>query len=261
MTQPSLQDFAHGGAFRQPSVIAAYKYRPAYPAETFEFLETLLAPGAPRRVLDMGCGTGLITLPLAVRVDSVDAVDISAGMIAEGKAAPGGDRANIAWIVSPAETAPLSPPYALATAGDSLGWMDWAIVLPRLADALAPGAMLAILNCRPLAPPWQEELLKLIPRYSTNQNFKAVNVPAELVARGVFDLKGRHTTGSATSTQSIDDYIESFHGRAGFAREWMTPESAAAFDDALRALIRNTGADEVRIERVADIAWGQPKRI
>ena len=40
------------------------------------------------------------------------------------------------------ETAPLDPPYVLAVAGESLHWMEWSVVLPRLAEALEPGALL-----------------------------------------------------------------------------------------------------------------------
>ena len=42
------------------------------------------------------------------------------------------------------ETAPLDPPYALVTAGESLHWMAWEVVLPRFAAALVPGGLLAI---------------------------------------------------------------------------------------------------------------------
>jgi hypothetical protein len=55
--------------------------------------------------------------------------------------------------------------------------------------------------------------------------------------------------------QSLDAYVESFHGRASFARERMDPREAAAFDAALRDLI---GTPEVELACVADIAWGRP---
>lgn len=219
----SLSDFAHGSSFQEPSVVAAYKHRPTYPDETFDLLLSLIAPEGPRRVLDIGCGTGLIARPLAARLDHVDAVDISAGMIAEGKREAGGARANLNWIVSAAETAPLSPPYGLATAGDAIGWMDWRAVLPKLADALAPNALFAMLACRTLDPPWHADLLALIKRYSTMPNFRPIDAPAELTAYGVFEPRGRHTTAPVIQTQSLDDYIESFHGRSTFARERMKP--------------------------------------
>jgi SAM-dependent methyltransferase len=256
--QKSLQDPAHASAFQEPSVIAAYPNRPTYPAETFDFLVGLIPGSAPRCALDLGCGTGLLARPLAGRLARVDAVDISRGMIDSGRSEPGGARSNLRWIVSPAETAPLEPPYGLATAGDSIGWMDWARVLPRVAAVLAPGAVLAVLACRSLPEAWSAELTDLIRRYSTNQKFRALDIPAELAKRGVFELHGRHTTAPVVLWQSIDAYIESFHGRASFARERMPAAEAAAFDAALRDLVRASGADDVRLQCVADIAWGRP---
>ena len=254
----SLLDPAHASAFQEPSVITAYPNRPTYPAETFDFLLGLIPAGAPRCALDLGCGTGFLARPLAERLARVDAVDISRGMIDAGRAEPGGVRGNLRWIVSSAEIAPLEPPYGLATAGDSLGWMDWARVLPRVAAVLAPGAVLAVLACRNLPEPWSAELVTLIRRYSTNQKFRPLDLPAELEERGAFELHGRHTTAPVPLRQSIDAYVESFHGRASFSRERMPAGDAAAFDAAVRDLVRASGADEVRLECVADVSWGRP---
>lgn len=179
-------------------------------------------------------------------------------MIDAGRGEPGGARGNLRRIVSAAETAPLEPPYGIATAGDSLGWMDWTRVLPRVAAALTPGAVLALLACRSLPEPWSAELLPLIRRYSTNQKFRVLDLAEELVKRGAFELHGRHVTAPVTLRQSLDAYVESFHGRASFSRERMRAEDAAAFDAAVRDLVRASGADEVELGCVAEIAWGRP---
>src|SRR6266487_724269 len=110
--------------------IAAYPSRPPYAHAAIEFLSELTTD--PRRVLDIGCGTGDIARRLAPLVDRVDAVDFSAGMIEIGRDLPCGTASNIRWIIGKLEDVPLDPPYALVTAGESLHWMDWEIVLPRL---------------------------------------------------------------------------------------------------------------------------------
>ena len=43
--------------FKDESVASAYLYRPPYPAELFDVLDSLIQ-GKPRLILDMGCGTG-----------------------------------------------------------------------------------------------------------------------------------------------------------------------------------------------------------
>ncbi|HUC24416.1 MAG TPA: class I SAM-dependent methyltransferase [Streptosporangiaceae bacterium] len=46
-------------------------------------------------MLDIGAGDGALARPLAERVDRVDAVDVSAAMLAAGARQPGGDRPNL----------------------------------------------------------------------------------------------------------------------------------------------------------------------
>ncbi|MGH2560279.1 MAG: class I SAM-dependent methyltransferase, partial [Thermomicrobiales bacterium] len=133
----------YGAQFQDASVVAAYHHRPHYPAPIFDLLTGLIAD-EPRVVLDIGTGPGAIARELAARVERVDAVDPSRGMIEQGRALPGGDRPNLVWIEGYAEDAPLNPPYALITAGQSLHWMEWAVVMPRFRDLLTPNGVLAI---------------------------------------------------------------------------------------------------------------------
>jgi SAM-dependent methyltransferase len=136
----------------------------------FDVLVGLIA-AEPRAVLDLGCGTGNVARPLAPLVDRVDAVDISAAMVEQGKRLPGGGHPGLHWIVGRAEDAPLRPPYALVTAGESLHWMDWDVVLPRMHDALTPGGSLAIVVVSMSSwagdGAWGQEVVELIKRYNT----------------------------------------------------------------------------------------------
>src|SRR5690348_10816627 len=100
----------YGAWFQDAGIVAAYPNRPPYPPETFTILTGLLAPDAPRTVLDVGCGTGDLARRLAPLVERVGAVDLSAGMIARGKRLPGGADPRIRWIHAAAEDAPLAPP-------------------------------------------------------------------------------------------------------------------------------------------------------
>ena len=55
-----------------------------------------LSPGA--RSLDVGCGTGRHSIELAIRGYSVTGVDLSAGMLAQAKAAAKHAGVTVAWI-------------------------------------------------------------------------------------------------------------------------------------------------------------------
>jgi SAM-dependent methyltransferase len=99
----------YGAQFQDSSVVAAYHHRPPYPVAVIKQLAALIA-GSPRVVLDAGCGSGDIARPLAPFVDRVDAVDISAGMVDQGRLRPGGADPRIRWTVAAMEDAELDPP-------------------------------------------------------------------------------------------------------------------------------------------------------
>jgi trans-aconitate methyltransferase len=213
-------------------------------------------------ILDAGCGSGDLALGLLgslPEVERLDAVDLSPAMIAEGRRRPGGDDLRLRWIVGLIESVELDRPYELITAGESLHWMDWAVVMPRLRDALAPGAVLVIAGHDQLPAPWTGEHLRIVQRYSTNTVFQPYDLIDELARRGLFHALGRATTAPVRHEQSIDDYVESWHSRNGLSRDRMTAEAASGFDRETRELLARHGVTEhVAIEVAGRIVWGLP---
>jgi SAM-dependent methyltransferase len=258
--KPSFLGPRYGSAFEDPSVVAAYHTRPPYPEEVFALLTDMLKahPGA---VLDLGCGTGIVARRLAPLAERVDALDVSAAMIDEAKRLPNGDHPQLRWIVGRAEDAPLQPPYALITAAASLHWMDWSVVLPRLHDVLTPTGRLVMIGDNNRPPPWSSELIPILQRYSTNQEFQpGFDLVKALQERDLLQLQERRLLGPIPFRQPIDAYVESFHGRSGFSRGRMDPLAAAEFDDAVRSLVRQHCETTVELQIVADVAWGRPIR-
>src|SRR4051812_23187300 len=154
----------YGAQFGDASIVRAYRHRPPYPDELFSILARLLAPG-PATILDAGCGSGDLALGLLAYVPAIerlDAIDVSAAMVAAGRQRPGGNDPRLRWQVAPAESAELSAPYALVTAGESLHWMDWPVVLPRFRAAVSQGGVLAIAGREQLPAPWSDGLLTII---------------------------------------------------------------------------------------------------
>jgi len=215
-------------AFQDESVAEAYHHRPPYPNEAIDILTDLIVD-TPRTVLDVGCGTGYLARHLVNRADRIDALDVSGPMIGHGQLLPGGDHPNLRWIVGSAEEAVLKPPYALIMAGDSLHWMDWDLVMPRFATLLAPHGCLAILGVEQLPAPWDNKLWPIRRRHSVIPNFQYYDLLKGLQDRGLFQRLGEQRTKPVTFIQSLDDYIEAFHGRASFSRERMAPHDVATF--------------------------------
>ncbi|MBV8220967.1 MAG: methyltransferase domain-containing protein [Solirubrobacterales bacterium] len=253
--------------FDHPEVVTSYRFRPEPPAQTFDILAGLITD-APRVVLDIGCGTGFLARPLVSRVDRLDAVDMSPAMIAEGKRLLGGNDPRLRWVVGRIEDAPLDPPYALVTAGDALGWMDWDVLLPRLADALTPAGLFASVTLELRTPAgldaFGQGLRALRQRYIRtpwrSAPLEGFDLSDELQRRNLFREVGRATTDVVPFRQPADDFVRSYHGRASNFLHRLPPEEAAAFDAALRQLIWEHIGPEVQLSVWTDIVWGRPLR-
>jgi ubiquinone/menaquinone biosynthesis C-methylase UbiE len=256
--QPEFLNERVASAFQERSVVQAYQYRPMYPAETFEVLAGLL-PEDNKIVLDVGCGTGLIARNLASFVTRVDAVDVSSEMIARGKKLSNGNHPNLNWHLGKAEETFPQPPYRLITAGESLHWMNWEVIMPRFAEVLASEGYLAILHPKVMPLPWSEGLTEIFRQYSTTRDFRKFDLIEELEQRQHFQKVGTKVTDPTPFVQSVKDYIESFHGRASFSRERMSKENAAAFDRALLELVKPfTVKGKIELAVSAEIVWGKP---
>jgi SAM-dependent methyltransferase len=252
--------------FKLDSVARVYHHRPPYPAGVVDALRSLQGGGGGA-VLDAGCGTGELARALAAGAERVDAVDVSQAMIDEGRRQEGGDHANLRWVCARLEDADLRPPYALAVAGDSLEWMDREVVLPRLHDAMRPGAWLAIVHRNwGTGAPEETELLRT---YSTIRDFEPHDLGRELVSRGLLDARG-YLRFAGAWRPTIEEYVQSRHSQAGFARERMGADRTAEFDHELTTLLRRLvtegrlrttgGGARLDLQVVAEVGWGRPLR-
>ena len=250
---------SYAAQFQDESVAAAYPNRHPYPAELFDILDELVVD-QPRVVLDLGCGAGDVARPIAERVTRVDAVDPSRAMIEIGRSLSGGDDSRIRWICSPAEQFGLPGPYALVVAAESLHWMDWHAVLPKIRDSLTPHGQLALVRRASEGRAWGKQQGGVIARYSTNRDYQPYDLLQELATRGLFVAAGRKRTELLPFRQTIDDYIESYHSKNGLSRQRMGAEAAADFDREMRRILEphaNDGWLEYRVG--ADVAWGRPE--
>ena len=256
--KPGHLGLKYAEQFKDSSIAEAYHHRPPYTDETIHALVGLITD-EPRMVLDVGCGTGDLARRLAGLVERVDAVDFSQAMLSRGRELPGGDLPHLHWIYGRVEEVELQPSYALITAGESLHWMEWDIVLPMFCRILTSHGYLAIVERGHEPVPWNEGLGALIQRFSTNQEYRPYNLVEELEERHLFQQQGRLRTSSSLFTQSLDSYIHSIHSRNGFSRERMDEAAAQAFDAEVRKLlIPFLQDDRLTLPVFDEIVWGVP---
>ena len=110
-----------------------------------------------------------------------------------------------------------------------------------------------------LPVPWDADLLPLIQRFTHMQNYDTYDLAEELEARGFFRLVGEKTTAPLSWTQSVEDYIGSFHSMSGLATEGMRPEAVIEFDQRLRELVTPYSSDgRLTLQTTANLQWGKP---
>jgi SAM-dependent methyltransferase len=133
--------------------------RPPYSPQLEPVLTKELGLDGSGRLLDGGCGPGILTVRLAHLFEEAVGLDPDPAMLAEGRrvAAERGI-ANIAWVHARAEELPEAAPgpYRLVTFGQSLHWTDEAKVVEVVYDLLEPGGALAMVvhtvEGRPVPP-------------------------------------------------------------------------------------------------------------
>jgi len=255
-----------GRRFSAARMAANYLFRPPYSVEAYDTLLELMREH-PRVLLDAGCGTGKITLGLIDRLDRADAVDPSDAMLRVARTLPGSTNAKIQWIHAAIEDAPLNPPYGLIVAASSIHWMNLDRTLLRFADALADGAMLAVLDGdAPVDPPWQrDETAFMIDFLAAREGrrpewWKTVSerFAEPVLVHPMFESLGHRITAPVRYSQSIADYLRCQHSRASWSDDQLGEKAAAEFDAAMAAILSAHARDGMLTFNVQTrIEWGR----
>ncbi len=122
--------------------------RPPYSRALVPTLTAELGLDGSGRLLDVGCGPGVLAIALANCFAEVSALDPDAAMLAEGaQRAVAAGIANIRWVQALAEDIPTLSlgRFRLVTFGQSFHWTDRERVAEAVYDMLEPGGTLALI--------------------------------------------------------------------------------------------------------------------
>lgn len=224
-------DLDYGDIFKGTAQYYA-RYRRPYPEQIFSDIVEYYHLNSKGKLLDLGCGTGEISIPLASYFAEVIGVDPCPDMIEEAeKRAEREGILNIHWLEKKAEDLESSiAPIRLAVAGVSFHWMKQPVVFKKVYDLLEDGGGMSIVGdsgmvildekspvmSRARTEDWQLKRKEIIEKYlgperragkSLYKNFMVDKRPyEELIAESpfrTFDYKEY----DYTTERSIDEII------------------------------------------------------
>jgi SAM-dependent methyltransferase len=132
--------------------------RPGYPPELYDDLAELAGAGPGSRVLEVGCGTGKATVPLAERGCRITAVEAGPNMAAVARrnlagagfgdgTGAGAGAAAVEVVTADFESWPLpEEPFDAVVSAAAFHWIDPAVRMAKAAAALRPGGALAVVR-------------------------------------------------------------------------------------------------------------------
>src|SRR5690348_10946931 len=127
------------------------RWRPTYPPQLFTDLATLAGLGPHARVLEIGCGTGQATLPLAQRGCTVVAMDLSPDMVRIARRNLG-QFPKVTVIASAFEDwQPADGPFDAVLSATAFHWLDPEMRMVKTAGLLRPGGALGIVSTHHIA--------------------------------------------------------------------------------------------------------------
>jgi SAM-dependent methyltransferase len=121
-----------------------HEARPSYPEELFDDLVALAGLPSGGRILEIGCGTGVATLPLARRGYAIHCIELGeqlAAVARENLAAYPGVSVEVGEFE---ELSLEAATYDLAISATAWHWIDQPIGYRKVARSLKPGGSIAI---------------------------------------------------------------------------------------------------------------------
>jgi SAM-dependent methyltransferase len=153
-----------------------HRYRHGYPSAVIDMLAETFGLNDQDMVVDVGCGTGQLTLPLARRVRAVIGMDPEPDMLRRARqAARDAQVSNVSWMLGADTDVPAlrsllgERSIAAVTIGQALHWMMYEELFRSAGSLIRPGGGVAVVtNGTPLwlqDSDWSRSLREFLARW------------------------------------------------------------------------------------------------
>lgn len=205
--------------YTDPRMAALYDAFNPWDEDTEFYLR--LVGAAPRRVLDLGCGTGRLTIALAERGHDVIGLDPAAAMLAAARQRPGADR--VRWVEADARDFDLGERFDLAVmTGHAFQVFleddEVRGLLRSVLRHLKPGGCFAFESRNPPAREWEEWTAEASRDRALVEGVGAVEAEWDVTA----------VEGDRVSFETRYRYIQSGERLKGMSTLRFLPQSAIA---------------------------------
>jgi SAM-dependent methyltransferase len=188
------------------------RYRHGYPAAVFDILTDAFRLGGGDVAVDLGCGTGQLTLPLARRLRAVAGIDPEPAMLGEARAAArDAGLSNVTWLLGADADVPAlgtllgNSAVAVVTVGQALHWMRPPELFASAMELVRPGGGLAVVtNGTPLwlqDSEWSRGLLRFLQEWRNTTTAACCGTDEESQRRYASALAG---AGFEVTAEAVD---------------------------------------------------------
>jgi len=237
------------------------QYRPGVPENVADVLDAAVAKTTPRRLLDLGTGTGLVVEALLGRFDDIVAIDSDADMLAAAEAAirpqlPGGARLLVEQVTAEEFAPPEGWQADLVTICRAFHWLDQAGVLARLDSQVSAAGAVAIFGDNSFwaaTNPWKVAVRSLIQEFlgperrAGTSTFQHHNRPYSDMMRESPFAEVDETTVPVTRTWTADSILGYLHSTS-FAAPQLFGDRLDEFDKKVRAALRQFSDTDTYLE-------------
>lgn len=245
------------------------RFRPGYPAAFLTHIIERFGLNGHGRLLDLGCGTGQLALPLAPYVAEAIGLDPDPAMLVEAAAAA--DRfgiRNVRWLHgSDRDLQRLRPEIGslrLALMGRSFHWMERDTLLRNLDELIEPGGGVVVVSDEERVwgghEPWHETIRQAIHRWLGPQrragsgNYTVEHRPFDDTFAASPFSRIEHYFLTVERTPTIDEIVGYLYSTS-FCSPAVLGEHQAAFEADLRQRLSAYDRLTESIEYGAWLAW------